>query len=42
MEEEAKKVNKKRLTPESTILLTIGAIALACVVYGIIHFILGA
>lgn len=40
MEEEAKVVNKKRLSPEATMLLTIGGFALAIVVYGIIHFIL--
>lgn len=41
-EQEVKKEAKKRLTPESTILLTIGAIALVIVVVGVIHFILHA
>ncbi len=38
MEEEVKNVRKKRLTPESTILLTIGTCALAVVVYRIVYF----
>lgn len=42
MEEEVKEVNKKRLSPEATLLLTIGGFALACIVYTILHFILGA
>lgn len=37
MEEEVK---KKRLSPEATVLLTVGASALAIVVYGIVRFIL--
>ena len=40
MEEEVKKVSRKRLTPESTILLTIGGVALAIVVYRVIYFII--
>ena len=40
MEEEVKNVNKKRLSPEATVLLTIGATALAIVVYRIIYFII--
>lgn len=40
MEEEVQKENKKRLSPEATILLTIGAVALAVVVYRVIHFII--
>ncbi len=32
--------NKKRLTPESTILLTIGGTALAIIVFRIIYFII--
>lgn len=40
MEEEIKKVSRKRLTPESTILLTIGGFALAVVVYRVIYFII--
>lgn len=40
MEEEVKNVRKKRLTPESTILLTIGGTALAIVLYRIIYFII--
>lgn len=39
MEEEVKEEKKKRLTPESTILLTIGACALAVVVYRVVYFI---
>lgn len=35
MEEEAR---KKRLSPESTILLTIGGLALAVVLYRILYF----
>ena len=42
MDEEVKEVNKKRLSPEATLLLTIGGVALACIVYTILHFILGA
>ena len=42
MEEEVKEISKKRLSPEATLLLTIGGVALACVVYTILHFILGA
>lgn len=42
MEEEVKELNKKRLSPEATLLLTIGGAALACIVYTILHFILGA
>lgn len=38
-EEQVKKETKKRLTPESTILLTIGTMALAVVVFGAIRFI---
>lgn len=37
---EVKDVKKKRLTLESTILLTVGGTTLAIVVYGIIHAIL--
>ena len=40
MEEEVKSVNKKRLSPDATVLLTIGATALAIVVYRIIDFII--
>ena len=36
---EKKVENKKRLTPESTILLSIGGISLAIVVYRLIYFI---
>ena len=39
MEEQAKVETKKRLSPESTILLTIGATALSVVLYRIIYFI---
>ena len=39
-EQEVKKEAKKRLTPETTILLTVGAMALAIVVVGVIHFII--
>ena len=42
MEEQEVKEAKKRLTPESTIILTIGATALVIVVVGAIHFILHA
>ena len=38
--EQEKNNTKKRLTPESTILLTIGGVALAVVVYRIIYFII--
>ena len=31
--------NKKRLTPESTILLTLGGVSLAIIVYRLIYFI---
>lgn len=34
------KENKKRLSPDSTVLLTIGGIALAIVVYRVIYFII--
>lgn len=37
MEEEVK---KKRLSPEATVLLTIGTCALAVVVYRVLYFIL--
>ena len=37
---EVKNDNKKRLTPESTILLTIGATALAIVVWRVIYLII--
>lgn len=37
MEEEVK---KKRLSPDATILLTLGISALAVVVYGVLRFIL--
>lgn len=40
MEEEKKEVSKKRLSPEATVLLTIGGVALAVVVYRIIYFII--
>lgn len=40
MEGEEKEVRKKRLTPESTILLTLGTGALIVIVYGILHFII--
>lgn len=40
MENETKEVKKLRLTPESTILLTIGACALAVIVYRIVYFIM--
>ncbi len=42
MEENVEQVNKKRLTPETTVLLSIGGVALAVVVYGLIRFIIGA
>ena len=38
--EQEKIDNKKRLTPESTILLTIGGTAIAIVVYRILYFII--
>lgn len=40
MEEEAKGITKKRLSPEATILLTIGGVALVTVVYRVICFII--
>lgn len=40
MEEEVKTITKKRLSPEATVLLTIGGSALAVVVYRIIYFII--
>lgn len=40
--EETEVVKKARLSPDATILLTIGGFALAVVVYGIVHLILGA
>ena len=39
MEELEKTVTKKRLSPESTILLTIGATALGVIIYRIVYFI---
>ena len=41
MKENVEEVNKKRLSPEATMLLTVGSVALAVVVYGIIRFIIG-
>lgn len=41
MEENVEEVNKKRLSPEATMLLTIGGIALIIVVCGIIRFVTG-
>lgn len=32
--------NKKRLTPESTILLSLGGVSLAIIVYRLVYFIL--
>ncbi len=40
MENEVKEIKKNRLSPEATILLTIGAVALAVVVYRVIRFII--
>lgn len=40
MEEETKNTNKKRLSPEATILLTLGATALAVIVYRLLYFII--
>ncbi len=40
MEEEVKVVEKKRLSPDATVLLTIGASALAVVLYRVIYFII--
>ena len=39
MEEQVKTIAKKRLSPEATILLTIGATALSVIVYRIVYFI---
>lgn len=39
MGEEVKEERKKRLSPDATILLTLGACALAVVVYTVVHFI---
>ena len=41
MEENVEEVNKKRLSPEATMLLTVGSVALVIVIYGIIRFIIG-
>lgn len=38
--QEVTETKKKRLSPEATLILTIGGSALAVVVYGIIHTIL--
>lgn len=38
MEEEVKNKPKKRLSPDATLLLTIGGSALAVVVYRILYF----
>ncbi len=38
-EKEAKEVERKRLSPEATIILTIGGFALAAVVVGIMYLI---
>lgn len=40
MEEQTKVISKKRLSPEATLLLTIGGIAIGIVMYGIIHYII--
>ena len=40
MEEEVKVVEKKRLSPDATVLLTIGASALSVVLYSVIYFII--
>ncbi len=40
MENEVKEIKKSRLSPEATTLLTIGACALAIVVYRVIYFII--
>ena len=40
MEEGAKTGTKKRLSPEATLLLTIGSVALFTVVCGVVHFII--
>lgn len=40
MEEEVKEVRKNRLSPEATILLTIGTCALSVIVYRIVYFII--
>ncbi len=40
MEEETKVMTKKRLSPDATVLLTIGASALAVVLYRILYFII--
>ncbi len=39
MEEQVKVATKKRLSPEATILLTIGTTALGVVLYRIVYFI---
>ena len=41
MEENVEEVDKKRLSPEATILLTVGSVALAIVIYGVVHFFIG-
>ena len=40
MENEAKEARKARLSPEATILLTIGATALSVIIYRILYFII--
>ena len=40
MENEVKETKKFRLSPEATVLLTIGTCALAVVVYRILYFII--
>lgn len=40
MEKETKEVKKTRLSPEATVLLTVGACALAIVIYRVIYFII--
>lgn len=40
MENEGKVVKKARLSPEATVLLTIGTSALAVIVYRILYFII--
>lgn len=40
MEEETKVITKKRLSPDATVLLTIGTSALAVVLYRVLYFII--
>ncbi len=40
MEEQANKITKKRLSPEATMLLTIGGFALIIILVAVVHFII--